>query len=107
MASPNKNRLFSGPDAVRTNLGFLRPDGQSEQILTLGAHACCSPNIFGEIFEISSVHKSQMFGNFHQALPPIFRGPLTHSTVYYFEICSIYIARSHIRVYKQDISRMS
>src|SRR5882672_8186458 len=52
---------------------FLRPDGQSEQILTLGAHACCSPNIFGENFEISSVRKSQIFGNLHQALPPIFR----------------------------------
>jgi len=54
---------------------FLRPDGQSEQILTLGAHACCSLSIFGEIFEISCIHKSQIFGNFHQALPPIFRGP--------------------------------
>src|SRR6266481_1751828 len=54
---------------------FLRPDGQSEQILTLEAHACCSLNIFGEIFEILSVHKSQIFGNFHQALLPIFRGP--------------------------------
>ena len=76
---------------VRTKIGYSRASkkpkfvrtgqahGQSEQILTLGAHACCNPNIFGEIFEILSVHKSQIFGNFHQALPPIFRGPRNRS----------------------------
>ena len=61
---------------VQTKFGFFWwPDGQSKQILTFGTHACCNPNIFWEIFEISSVHKSQIFENFHLALPPIFRGP--------------------------------
>ena len=55
--------------------GFLRPDGQSEQKLTIWANACCNPNILGEIFEFLSVHISQIFRNFHLALPPIFRGP--------------------------------
>ena len=32
-------------------------------------------NILGEIFEILSVHLSQVFRNFHLALPLIFRGP--------------------------------
>ena len=55
---------------------FWRPDGQSEQILTFGTHDYGSPNILGEIFEISSVHKSQNFENFQKALPPIIRRPL-------------------------------
>ena len=54
---------------------FLRPDGQSEQILTFLANAYYNPNILGENFEILSVHLRQVFGNFHLALPPIFRGP--------------------------------
>ena len=56
--------------------GFLRPDGQSEQKLTIWANACCNPNILGEIFEFLSVHISQIFRNFHLALPAIFRGPV-------------------------------
>jgi hypothetical protein len=55
---------------------FLRPDAQSEQILTCWVNACCNPNIFGEIFENLSVHKAQIFGKFHLALPPIVRGPI-------------------------------
>jgi hypothetical protein len=53
----------------------LRPDGQSEQILTFSVYACCNPNIFGEIFEILSVHKTEIFGNFHLASSPIIGGP--------------------------------
>ena len=54
---------------------FLRPDGQFEQILTFLVYACCNPNIFGEIFEILSVHKTEIFGNFHLASSPIIGGP--------------------------------
>jgi hypothetical protein len=73
-----RNWLFSGPDGASEQIWvFWRPDGQSEQILTFEAHAYCSPNIFEEICKISSVHKSQIFENFHQALPPIFRGSCT------------------------------
>ena len=32
--------------------------------------------LFKEFFEILFVHKSQNFESFHQALPPIFRGPM-------------------------------
>jgi hypothetical protein len=55
---------------------FLRPDGQSEQILTFLVYACCNLNIFGEIFEILSVHKTEIFGNFHLASSPIIGGPV-------------------------------
>ena len=55
---------------------FLRPDGPSEQSLAFSVHACCDPNIFGEIFEILSVHNAQIFGNFHLASPPIIGGPV-------------------------------
>jgi hypothetical protein len=76
MASPNENWLFRGLMAPSEQiLVFWRPDGQSEQILTFGAHACSSPNILGQIFEILSVHKSQIFENFQEALPPIIGGP--------------------------------
>jgi hypothetical protein len=53
----------------------LRPDGQSEQILTFLVYACCNPNIFGKNFEILSVHKTEIFGNFHLASSPIIGGP--------------------------------
>jgi hypothetical protein len=39
-------------------------------------HACSNLNIFGEIFDILSVHKTQIFKNFHLALPTIIGGPL-------------------------------
>ena len=35
--------------------------------------ACCDPNILGEFFENLSVHNTQIFENFHLALPPIIR----------------------------------
>jgi hypothetical protein len=54
---------------------FGGPDGPSKKILVFSTHACSILNIFGEIFEILSVHKTQIFGNFHLALPPIIRGP--------------------------------
>ena len=43
--------------------------------MTFLVHASCNPNIFGENFKIVSIHKSQIFGNFHQALSPIIGGP--------------------------------
>ena len=55
---------------------FGGPDGQSEQILVFSTHAWSNPNIFGEIFEILSVHKTGIFGNFHLASPPIIGGPV-------------------------------
>ena len=54
---------------------FGGPDGQSEQILVFLMYACSNLNIFGEILEILSIHKTQIFRNFHLALPPIIRGP--------------------------------
>ena len=54
---------------------FWRPDGPSKQNLTSSVQACCDPNILGEIFEILSIHNTQIFENFHLALPPIIRGP--------------------------------
>jgi hypothetical protein len=55
---------------------FLRSDGQSKQISTFLVYACCNLNIFGKIFEILSIHKTEIFGNFHLASSPIIRGPL-------------------------------
>ena len=49
---------------------------QSKQNLTFWAHACCNLNILGKIFEIWSIHKGRIFGNLHQALPPIIGGPV-------------------------------
>ena len=68
-----RNCYFSGQSERIWH--FLRPDGQSEQILTFLVYACCNPNIFGEIFEILSVHKTEIFGNFHLASSPIIGGP--------------------------------
>ena len=64
---------FSGQSAQFWQ--FLRPDRQSELILTFLVYACCNLNIFGEIFEILPVNKTEIFRNFHLASSPIFRGP--------------------------------
>jgi len=75
-ANLNKIAVFWGLISQSEQISiFWRPDGPSEQNLTVSVQACCDPNILGEIFEILSVHNTQIFENFHLALPPIIRGP--------------------------------
>ena len=84
LANPNKFGLFSGLIGQSKQIWlFLRPDELSEQKLTFQANACCSPNIWGEIFEFLSIHMGQIFRNFHLALSPIFGGPVLPSSSWY------------------------
>ena len=53
-------------------LGFLRPDRQSEQIWLFGLMLAKVQTFWRDIFEILSVHQSQIFENLHLASPPIF-----------------------------------
>ena len=75
-ANPNKFSIFWGLIGQSEQIWhFGGPDGQSKQILVFTMHAWSNLNIFGEIFESLSVHKTGIFGNFHLASPPIIGGP--------------------------------
>ena len=54
---------------------FWRPDNNLNIFWLLGLMSAAVWTLLGETLEILSVHQGQIFENFHQALPFIFRGP--------------------------------